>query len=129
MRFIKSAICRERELHADAAAVQFTRNLAGISAALKKVGGLSKQGRLDTPLAETASHLYFANCRHEPWFKIFSTHPPLTRRLKVLEPGFSGKFARVQPPPSRAAIFDGVYEASLRRARASTANDWSDENR
>jgi Zn-dependent protease with chaperone function len=61
VRLIKSAICREREWLADAAAVQFTRYPDGIAGALKKIGGLYKQGRLDTAHAETASHLYFAN--------------------------------------------------------------------
>jgi Zn-dependent protease with chaperone function len=49
VRWMKSLICREREWLADAAAVQFTRNPAGIEGALKKIGGLLKQGRLDTP--------------------------------------------------------------------------------
>ena len=38
---IKSAVSRQREYLADAAAVQFTRNPDGISGALKKIGGLS----------------------------------------------------------------------------------------
>jgi len=61
VRLIKSAICREREWLADATAVQFTRDPEGIVGALKRIGGLLKKGRLDTPYAETASHLYFAN--------------------------------------------------------------------
>src|SRR6202012_3268664 len=65
VRLIKSAICREREWLADAAAVQFTRNPAGIEGALKKIGGLFKAGRLDSPYAEVASHLYFANSSYD----------------------------------------------------------------
>jgi len=42
VRWLKSVICREREWLADAAAVQFTRNPAGIAGALKKIGGLYK---------------------------------------------------------------------------------------
>ncbi|MCX6929580.1 MAG: M48 family metallopeptidase, partial [Verrucomicrobia bacterium] len=80
VRLIKSAICRKRESLADAAAVQFTRYPDGIAGALKKIGGLYKQGRLDTPHAETASHLYFANSSFTPWFGFLSTHPPLLRR-------------------------------------------------
>jgi len=76
VRWIKSMICREREWLADAAAVQFTRNPPGIEGALKKIGGLLKAGRLDTAHAESASHFYFVNCRHESWFGFFSTHPP-----------------------------------------------------
>ena len=44
VRLLKSLICREREWLADSSAVQFTRNPAGISGALKKIGGLL-QGR------------------------------------------------------------------------------------
>jgi Zn-dependent protease with chaperone function len=36
---IKSAVSRQREFLADAAAVQFTRNPEGLSSALKKIGG------------------------------------------------------------------------------------------
>src|ERR1700710_2176373 len=56
VRLLKSLICREREWLADAAAVQFTRNPAGIGDALKKIGGLQKGGRLEPPHAESASH-------------------------------------------------------------------------
>ena len=88
VRLIKSLICREREWLADAAAVQFTRNPAGISGAFKKIGGLLKQGRLDTPYAETASHLYFANSAFDPWFGFMATHPPLIKRILAIDPTF-----------------------------------------
>jgi Zn-dependent protease with chaperone function len=38
-RLIKAGVSRERERLADAAAVQFTRNAAGLAGALKKIGG------------------------------------------------------------------------------------------
>jgi len=118
VRWIKSLICREREWLADAAAVQFTRNRDGIEGALKKVGGLLKQGRLDTPFAETASHFYFVNCTHEPWFGFQSTHPPLTKRIRALDPAFDGAFQRLRSLPSLEAAYDLRYEESVRRARA-----------
>jgi len=43
VRLIKSLICREREWLADAAAVQFTRNPAGIEGAFKKSAGCSNR--------------------------------------------------------------------------------------
>jgi len=95
VRLIKSAICREREWLADAAAVQFTRYPEGIADALKKIGGLLKQGRLDTPHAETASHLYFANSSFTPWFGFLSTHPPLAKRVRAIDPAFDGHFPKV----------------------------------
>jgi Zn-dependent protease with chaperone function len=124
VRLLKSLICREREWLADAAAVQFTRNPAGIAGALKKIGGLYKQGRLDTPYAETASHLYFANSAFDPWLSCLSTHPPLTKRILAIDPAFDGQFAHVQSLPhpaedfSREAKYDREYEETIRRARA-----------
>ncbi len=120
-RLIKSAICREREWLADAAAVQFTRNPAGLEGAFKKIGGLLKQGRMDTPFAETASHLYFVNSAHQPWFIFFSTHPPLNKRILALDPKFDGAFQHIRSLPSTDAKYDLVYEESVRRARAEAA--------
>ncbi len=123
VRLLKSLICREREWLADAAAVQFTRNPAGIAGALKKIGGLYKAGRLDTPYAETASHLYFANSSYDPLFNFLSTHPSLTERIQAIDPAFDGQFAHVKSLPvhdaaeSREALYDLRYQESLRRAR------------
>jgi Zn-dependent protease with chaperone function len=121
VRWIKSLICRERESLADAAAVQFTRNPLGIEGAMKKIGGLLKQGRLDSPHAESASHFYFVNCVHEPWFGFQSTHPPLMKRLLQIDPQFDGKFPHIRSLPSHEAAYDLRYEESVRRMRAEAA--------
>ena len=118
VHLLKSRICREREWLADAAAVQFTRNPAGIEGALKKNGGLLKQGRLDSPYAEVASHLYFANSAFDSWFGFMSTHPPLTKRIRAIDQTFNGQFEHIRSLPSRDAEFDRIYEESVRRARA-----------
>ena len=124
VRLIKSLICREREWLADAAAVQFTRNPAGIAGALTKIGGLYKAGRLDTPYAETASHLYFVNSAYDPWFDFLSTHPPLTKRILAIDPAFDGQFPHINSLPRQADAnprevkYDRLYEESVRRARA-----------
>jgi Zn-dependent protease with chaperone function len=121
VRLIKSAICREREWLADAAAVKFTRNPSGVEGALKKIGGLLKQGHLDTPHAETASHLYFANSAFDAWFGFMSTHPPLTKRILAIDPIFDGQFQHIKslprPEVAQAAAYDRRYEESVRRAR------------
>ena len=127
VRLIKSMICREREWLADAAAVQFTRNPTGIEGALKKIGGLAKQGRLDSPQAEIASHLYLVNCVHDPWLKCQATHPSLLKRVLAIDPGFDGKFQRIFSLPSREGAFDGIYDASVQRARAETNLGWENE--
>jgi Zn-dependent protease with chaperone function len=99
VRLIKSAICREREWLADASAVQFTRNPEGVTGALKKIGGLIKHGHLDTPHAETASHLYFADCSYGTAFPFLATHPPLKARIQAIDPAFDGQFPKVQLLP------------------------------
>ena len=113
VRLIKSAICREREWLADAAAVQFTRCPDGIAGAFKKIGGLYKQGRLDTPHAETASHLYFANSSFTPWFWFLSTHPPLAKRILAIEPAFDGQFPKVKPLPPSQFERERQYERAV----------------
>jgi len=115
VRLIKSRICREREWLADAAAVQFTRNPPGVAGALKKIGGLYKQGRLDTPNAETASHLYFANSALEPLFNFQSTHPPLAKRVLAVDPAFDGQFPKVKTLPPNQFERDQVYEQTVAR--------------
>jgi Zn-dependent protease with chaperone function len=123
VRLLKSLICREREWLADAAAVQFTRNSAGIAGALKKIGGLYKAGRLDSPHAESASHLYFANSSYDPMLDFLSTHPPLVKRILAIDSSFDGQLVHINSLPrqsdenSREAQYDRLYEDSLRRAR------------
>ena len=118
LRLIKSAICREREWLADAAAVQFTRYPAGIAGALKKIGGLQKQGRLDTPHAETASHLYFVRSSFTPWFGFLATHPPLVKRILAIEPAFDGQFPRVKALPRSQLERERLYERAVGHALA-----------
>ena len=118
VRLIKSAICRQREWLADAAAVQFTRNPSGIGGALKKIGGLFKHGRLDTPHSETASHLYFADSDYEPWFNFFSTHPPLAKRISAIDPAFDGNFPKVKMLAPSQGERDASFEQTLANAMA-----------
>jgi len=89
---IKSAIARQREFLADAAAVQFTRNPLGIAGALKKIGGLGAGSRLASPNAPQASHLYFGNGLREGHFAWRATHPPLPERIRRLDPAWDGTF-------------------------------------
>ncbi|MBE9158742.1 M48 family metallopeptidase [Nodosilinea sp. LEGE 06152] len=85
-RLIKSAVSREREFLADAAAVQYTRNPEGIAGALRKIGQLSAGSTVSSPMAETASHLFFGEANGTLSFLggWFATHPPLRERLRRL---------------------------------------------
>lgn len=98
-RLIKCAVSRQREYLGDASAVQFTRNPDGLAGALKKIGGLLTGSRLDHPRADELSHLYFCNGLEEAWLHALDTHPPLTERIRRLEPRFNGLFPVVTPLP------------------------------
>ena len=98
-RLIKSAVSRQREYLADAAAIQFTRNPAGLVGALKKIGG--RGSGVTTPRAEEASHLFFGNALSREWLGSFATHPPLLDRIRVWEPDFDGVYPATQAAVSR----------------------------
>lgn len=85
-RLIQSAISRQREYLADAAAVQFTRNPAGISNALRRIKSASESSRIQHPDAVEISHMFFANGFKRALGGSFATHPPLDKRIAALDP-------------------------------------------
>ena len=120
---IKSAISRQREFLADAAAVQFTRNPAGIAGALRKIGGLGAGSRLTSRHAAQASHLYFGNGLRQGKVAWRSTHPPLAERIRRLDPGWDGAFPRLGAPEDAAGrpAPRGARSAAAAAAAASLA--------
>jgi Zn-dependent protease with chaperone function len=109
-RLIQAAVSRQREVLADASAVQFTRNPSGLAGALKKIGGLTYGSRINSPHAEEASHLFFANGLGN---SLFATHPPLIERIRALDPSFDGKFPRlIQEGPSDVSAARGAAQLS-----------------
>jgi Zn-dependent protease with chaperone function len=86
-RMIQAAVSRSREYLADASAVQFTRNPAGIAGALKKIAVTPFQGILRTNSADEVSHMLIADGR-KLFDQFFATHPPLLERIKAIEPRF-----------------------------------------
>lgn len=103
-QLIKAAVSRQREYLADASAVQFTRNPAGIAGALKRIAALQQGGRVKHPQASEMSHLFFADAlsRWQMGFigGWFATHPPLEDRIKRIEPHWIGGL----PDAATAAI-------------------------
>lgn len=83
----KFALSRSREYMADAGAVEMTKNAPAMANALRKVSGNSK---LDTTNDEV-KELFIDNSddKSNSFFSaisnIFSTHPPIEKRIKVLE--------------------------------------------
>ena len=96
-RMIQAGVSRQREFLADASAVQFTRNPDGIAGALKKIGGLSLGGKIQSAKASEASHMMFSDAG------LFSfglaTHPPLDVRIKTIQESWDGKFSESALPP------------------------------
>ncbi len=86
-RMIKAGVSRSRERLADASAVQFTRQAAGLAGALKKIAGVEDGSRLShRGDAEEVSHMLFGD--GVGFSSLFATHPPLLERIRALEPGF-----------------------------------------
>jgi Zn-dependent protease with chaperone function len=117
-RLIQAAVSRQREFLADASSVQFTRNPAAITGALKKIGGLGENGsRLAHAHAEELSHMYFSNGISEAFTGLLETHPPLGERIRVFDPNFDGKFLVV-----RYDDYDDSVEGTSKPKRAPLPN-------
>jgi Zn-dependent protease with chaperone function len=94
-RLIKAGLSRQRELLADASAVQFTRQTGGLAGALKKLAGLPEGSRLGNPDAEEVSHMLFGEGLKLS--SLMATHPPLAERIKALDPSFKpGQLSELQ---------------------------------
>lgn len=93
---IKAAIGREREYLADASAAQFTRNPLGLAGALKKIAAWSDGSRVDATESAAASHFFIAEPGTTSWMNFLETHPPLTERIRRLDPAFTGDLQAVQ---------------------------------
>jgi Zn-dependent protease with chaperone function len=85
-RLIKAGVSRQREILADASAVQFTRDRLGLAGALKKIGGYG--GTLTARNSEEVAHMLFTRGARafRGWF---ATHPPLDERIRALDPSFT----------------------------------------
>jgi Zn-dependent protease with chaperone function len=112
-RLIQAAVSRQREFLADASSVQFTRNPAGLSGALQKIGRYSFGSRLDSPQAEQASHMFFGNGMAEPFFGLMATHPPIVDRIRAIYPAWDGKFPAL--PKEQLDVIHAAAVAELDR--------------
>lgn len=83
-RIIQAAISRQREYLADASAVQYTRNPDGLAGALDKIRRMGAQQKMKDANATEMSHLFFSQSAAA----LFSTHPPLHKRIKALKAAY-----------------------------------------
>jgi heat shock protein HtpX len=88
-RIVVLAISRQREYLADAKAVEFTRNPYGLARALRVIAGGNRQVQA---ASIATAHLFISdpldrsvNEREGFWANLFSTHPPMVRRIARLE--------------------------------------------
>jgi Zn-dependent protease with chaperone function len=126
-RLMQAAISRQREFLADASAVQFTRNPSGIADALKKIGGFSKHGAIQSSGASEARHLFFAS---SDFIRLgFATHPPLEKRIRALEPKWDGQLLEAERQSAQSSqngpvsSLTGAPVAQLAPATAAFALD------
>jgi Zn-dependent protease with chaperone function len=109
-RLIKAGISRQREYLADASAVQFTRQTLGIGGALKKIGGLAEGSKLASAETEEVAHMLFGD--GVGYSALFATHPPLIKRIKLLDPQFNPKefedIARAWSQPVQSGDEEGA---------------------
>jgi Zn-dependent protease with chaperone function len=83
---IKAAVSRERELLADSASVQFTRNPDGIAGALDSILALRAHTAVRAVQCEPFSHMFFAPAVGRWWD--FPSHPPILERIQRAHPRF-----------------------------------------
>lgn len=118
---IQAAVSRQREFLADASAVQFTRNPAGLAGALQKIGGLAAGSRVENGHAAEASHMFFGSVESS-FLSAFSTHPPLEQRIRAIDPNWDGKFRVVSAGSIRPVGPSRIEsEGGLRRAASGFA--------
>lgn len=111
-RIIKASVSRQREFLADASAVQFTRQSAGIANALKKIGGYSEGSRIKSTDPEEVSHMLFG--QGAKFSSLFATHPPLVERIQALDPSFkASEFPRVDLRERTASVHAHTVHSGL----------------
>ena len=122
---IKAGVSRQREFLADASAVQFTRQPAGIAGALKRIGGFLSGSTVQSPNAPEANHMFFDKAT-SGLSGLFATHPPLAERIRQLEPSWNGQFAdgtprtdsALAPHPSTAGVAGLADAEAVNRSAA-----------
>lgn len=118
-KLIKASVSRQREYLADASAVQFTRNPEGIAGALKMIGASQASSRVRQENAESISHMFFANMHGSGFAGLFSTHPPLVKRIQKIDSRFTGDFAEYLRTRAKASVLEDRREENRERKKSS----------
>jgi Zn-dependent protease with chaperone function len=105
---IRAAVSRQRELLADAASVQFTRNADAIAGALDSILALPAHTAVLAAHARSLAHMFFAPATGN-WLG-FATHPPIAERIRRVHPRFQRDDyrARRHGRQLEVAVLDGA---------------------
>jgi heat shock protein HtpX len=101
------AVSRSREYDADASSAEMTRNPLGLASALRKIDAATEPTR---SIGRGAAHLCIAdprgrelNSTESGWANLWGTHPPIQKRISLLESMAGMVTAEPLEPPARAA--------------------------
>ncbi len=88
---IRSEFSRQREFLADASGAQYSRNPLALASALTKIRDEGDGCTLYSTHAAELAHLCF-HARKPGWItRLFSSHPPIQKRIDEIDPYFSTK--------------------------------------
>jgi heat shock protein HtpX len=83
--FLMSALSRYREFAADRGAAEITRRPSALSSALMKISGtMQRIPQQDLRAHSELAAFYIARPSAQSLFSLFSTHPPMERRIEAL---------------------------------------------
>jgi heat shock protein HtpX len=86
----KFALSRKREYLADAGAVEMTKNAGALASALRKISG---QSEVENIKSDDMKQMFIENKPKAGFFSfiggLFATHPPIEKRIAILERGIS----------------------------------------
>lgn len=85
VKLIQLAISRKREYVADASGIKFTRYPLGLANALKKIAGENPSEQTKKNVSKAIAPLFISDPFKRKIEGLFSTHPPLTERIRILE--------------------------------------------
>lgn len=124
-RILQAAVSRRREVLADASAVQFTRNPAGLANALKRIAASPLASAVRAVRREEIGHMLFASGRRS-LAGLMATHPPIEQRIRALDPRWQPGDAPPPLPPPASQAQTATELAAAARARREQAGPLPD---
>ncbi|MDR3287306.1 MAG: M48 family metalloprotease, partial [Prevotellaceae bacterium] len=79
---MKFAISRKREYMADAGGAEMTKNPLALASALRKI---SEDSKIEAVTQKDVAQLFIDNPLKKGLMGLFSTHPPIEKRVQILE--------------------------------------------